>query len=183
MSDESVHPNAEAERVIARLRPHGRVLVLPTLIMIATVAVASYFVGNLAEEWQNNGLLIGAVAVVVLFWLLPLLAWLSRRYVVTSRRIVVRHGLFVRTRQELLHSRGYDVRVRRHALQSLFRTGTIELRTGPDRPLVLRDIPRPGLVQAALHDLIEKNQQHLAPRWRQTGGRANDDETTAWGQR
>jgi membrane protein YdbS with pleckstrin-like domain len=182
MSDESVHPSAEAERVIARLRPHGRVLLVPTLLMLATVGVASYFVGNLDEEWQNSALLFGAVAVVVLLWLFPLLAWLSRRYVITTRRIVVRHGLFVRTRQEVLHSRGYDVRVRRHAIQAVFRTGTIEIRTGPERPLVLRDIPRPGLVQAALHDLIEKNQQHLAPRWRQTGGRATD-ETSAWGQR
>ena len=182
MSDETGAPTPEAERVIARLRPHGRVLFLPSLILIATVGVTAYFAGNLPEEWENSALLIAAAAVIVLFWLLPTLSWLSRRFIITSRRIVVRRGLFVRTRQELLHSRGYDVRVRRSPVQSMFRTGTVEVRTGPERPLVLRDIHRPDLVQEALHDLIESSQQHLAPRWRQTGGRSVD-ETTTWGKR
>lgn len=182
MSDATETPTPEAERVVARLRPHGRVLFLPTLILIATVGVTAYYAGNLEEEWENNALLIGAAAIVVLFWLLPTLSWLSRRYVITSRRIVARHGLFVHTRQELLHSRGYDVRVRRSAVQRMFRTGTVEVRSGSDRALVLRDIPRPDLVQEALHDLIESSQQHLAPRWRQTGGRSVD-QTTAWGNR
>lgn len=182
MSDETAAPTPEAERVIARLRPHGRVLLLPNLILIATVGVTGYFAGNLPEEWENTALLIGAGAVIVLFWLLPTLSWLARRFVITSRRIVVRQGLFVHNRQELLHSRGYDVRVRRSPVQRMFRTGTVEVRTGPERPLVLRDIPRPDLVQEALHDLIESSQQHLAPRWRQTGGRSID-ETTSWGRR
>ena len=51
--------------------------------------------------------------VLVLFGgAVPLFRWMSERYVVTTRRLVVVHGLGTRTRQELLHSRGYDVTVR-----------------------------------------------------------------------
>ena len=45
--------------------------------------------------------------------LLPFLAWLTRRTTITTRRIILRSGVFARVRRELLHSRGYDVVVRR----------------------------------------------------------------------
>jgi uncharacterized membrane protein YdbT with pleckstrin-like domain len=182
MSDETGPTSPEAERVIASLRPHARALFWPSLVLIATVGAASYFAGQFTEDWQNWMVVAAAVAVVVLLWLLPTLAWLAKRYVITTRRIVLRHGLFVRTRQELLHSRGYDLKVRKNAMQTMFRSGNVEINTGLERPVVLRDIPRADLVQAALHDLMESNQSMVATRRQQDASRPTD-ETTAWGAR
>jgi uncharacterized membrane protein YdbT with pleckstrin-like domain len=182
MSDETGPTSPEAERVIASLRPHARALFWPSLVLIATVGAVSYFAGQFAEPWQNWTIVAAAVLVVVLLWLLPTLAWLAKRYVITTRRIVLRNGLFVRSRQELLHSRGYDVTVRKHALQTMFRSGNVVINTGLDRPVVLCDIPRADLVQAALHDLMERNQSMVASRRQQDASRPTD-ETTAWGAR
>ena len=182
MSDETGPTSPEAERIIASLRPHARALFWPSLVLIASVGAGSYFVGQFAEEWQNALVAGTAIGLVVLLWLLPTLAWLAKRYVITTRRIVLRHGLFVRTRQELLHSRGYDLTVRQTALQSMFRSGDIEINTGLERPIVLRDVPSADLAQSALHDLMEQSLNPVAAR-RQQEQSVQRDETVRWGER
>ncbi|MCU1542588.1 MAG: hypothetical protein JWM50_453 [Microbacteriaceae bacterium] len=170
------------EAVVARLRPHGRALFWPSLAMILILGGTGYFYGSFDETWQNLAVLVAALVLSILLWLLPLLSWLGRHYTVTTRRIVLRSGFFVRVRQELLHSRGYDVTVRKHAMQSLFRSGDILINTGLDHPVVLRDVPGADLVQSALHDLMEHSQNPLAAR-RQQEQSAPPDETTMWGVR
>ena len=157
-------PAPPPEVVIARLRSHARVLFWPTLFLIGACGVTGYYYGSLAEPWQNVLLLIGAGLVVALLWLLPLVSWLTRRYTVTSRRIIFVHGIFVHERQELLHSRGYDVTVRKNWLQSLFRSGTVRINSGLEHPLLLRDVPDADLVQQVLQDLMEQSQTMMASR-------------------
>jgi uncharacterized membrane protein YdbT with pleckstrin-like domain len=99
-----------------------------------------------------------AGVLVISGWLIPLCRWLSTRYTITTRRVVVRSGLVVRSRQELLHARIRDVTVRRGALQAVFRSGDVILNSGRD-PIVLKDVPSADLVQEALHDLIEAAQR------------------------
>jgi uncharacterized membrane protein YdbT with pleckstrin-like domain len=172
----------EGERVVARLRPHGRALFWPSLVLIAVVGAAGYLQGSFPLEWENALVPIAAALVIVLLWLLPLLSWLGKRYVITTRRIILRRGFFVRIRQELLHSRGYDITVRKSALQSMFGSGNVEVNTGLEHPVVLRDIPGADLVQGALHDLMESSLNPIAARRQAEASRA-PDETTAWGTR
>lgn len=173
------------ERILARLRPHGRVLLLPSLVLVAVAGVAGYLGGVLEESWQVSALYGAAALVVVLFCLVPLLAWLGHRYVVTTRRLVLRRGLLVRVRQELLHSRGYDVSVTRGPLQSVFRSGDVRINTGLEAPVVLRDVPNADLVLRALQDLMEASGNPMASRRQQYESRpgAAPDETQAFGER
>ena len=175
------------EAIVARLRPHVRVLFLPILGLLVILAATGYFAGSLRPVWLNYVVLgVSAVLVIVVF-LAPLLSWLGRTYTITTRRIVLRQGLMVRTRQELLHSRGYDVTVRQNGLQQLFRSGDVLINTGLDRPVVLRDIPSADLVQSALHELMERSLNPIAARRQQEQSRPPEsgypDETTAWGSR
>lgn len=154
----------------------------PSIVLIGAAGAVAFFFGSFREDWQNLAVLAGGVVAVVLLWLLPMLTWLSKRYIITTRRIVLRHGLFVRTRQELLHSRGYDITVRKNALQSMVGSGDVLINTGLDRPVALRDIPNADLVQGALHDLMEKSANPIAAR-RQAEQSAAPDVTNAWGRR
>jgi membrane protein YdbS with pleckstrin-like domain len=121
----------------------------------------------------------------VLLWVLPLLNWLAHRYVITTRRLVVRRGLVVRVRQELLHGRGYDVSLRRGPLQTLFRSGDVRINTGLEAPVVLKDVPNARLVVAALQDLMEAAGNPAASRRPPYDPRpgAAPDETQAYGRR
>ena len=169
------------EAVVARLRPHARALFWPSLVLVVTIGLFAYFYGSFDEFWQNLAVLIAAALIVLFLWFLPLFAWLGRHYTITTRRIVLRNGFLVRVRQELLHSRGYDVTVRKGALQTLFRSGDVEINSGLDRPVVLRDVPDADLVQEALHDLMEHSANSVATRRQQA--QSAPDETTMWGRR
>ncbi len=170
------------ESVIARLRPHGRAMFWPSIALILIAGFAGYFYGQFPEAWENLGVLVGAALLALLLWLIPLFAWLGRNYTLTTRRIVLRSGFLIRVRQELLHSRGYDVTVRKTALQSAFGSGDVEINTGLDHPVVLRDVPNADLVQAALHDLMESSQNVVASHRQQEATRSSD-ETIIWGTR
>ena len=169
------------EAVVARLRPHVRALFWPTLALVLIVGATAYFTGTFPDLRMNLAVGIGGALLVFLLWLLPLLAWLGRNYTITTRRIVLRSGFLVRVRQELLHSRGHDVTVRKGALQTLFRSGDVEINSGLDHPVVLRDVPDADLVQEALHDLMERNLNPVAARRQEQ--QSSPDETTAWGRR
>jgi uncharacterized membrane protein YdbT with pleckstrin-like domain len=128
---------------------------MPAIALIVIVGAASYGAFALDETWQVLAVLLGAVVAAGLLWVLPLLRWLSTQYLITTRRIVLRRGLLVRTRQEVLLSRSFDVSLRRSGLQSAFRSGDVLINTGLDRPVVLRDLPRADLVLRALGDVME----------------------------
>jgi len=172
----------QPEAVVARVRSHARVLFWPCLVLVADAGALGYFGGTLPEAWQNWAVLAGAVLVAILGFLLPLIAWLGRNYTITTRRIVLRGGILVRTRQELLHSRGYDVTVRKNGLQAMFGSGDVLINTGLERPVVLRDVPGAALVQATLNDLMELSVNPVATRRQQEQSRP-PDETTVFGSR
>ncbi len=120
-------PAQPPEQIVARLRSNARALFWPSLALIAASGAVGYFAGRVTEVWEIVLLWSAAAAVLLLLFLLPLASWLSRRYTITSRRLILRHGFFVRVRQELLHSRGYDVSVKRNWLQSIFRSGDVRI--------------------------------------------------------
>jgi uncharacterized membrane protein YdbT with pleckstrin-like domain len=161
-----------AEVVVARLRPHGRALIWPTVALVTVAAVAGYFVGSFPQAWENLAAAGVTALLVLVLWVIPIIAWLVRNYTITTRRTILRQGFAVRVRQELLHSRAYDVTVRQTAAQRLlFGSGDVSISGGGDHAVVLRDVPRADLVQAALHELIEAN------------AIGTPDETVHWGTR
>jgi len=127
----------------------------------------SYFAGSFPENWMNLLLLAGGVLLALLLFAVPVLRWLAQNDTITTRRVVIRSGVLVRSRQELLHSRGYDVTVRQAGLQLLFRSGDVLINTGLEHPVVLRDVPHAELVQSALHDLMEAGLNPIAARRQQ----------------
>ncbi|QWS34173.1 PH domain-containing protein [Curtobacterium aetherium] len=158
------------ELVVARLRPHARRLVRPAVFVVLVAAAGGFGFGVFRAElaWVNVLVAVLTVVLVVLGGVVPLLRWMSQRYVVTTRRLVVSHGLGTRTRRELLHSRGYDVTVRRRGTQGLFRSGDVLVFPGDDPALVLADVPHADLVVAVLHDLVEAHEarrRHREPDW------------------
>jgi membrane protein YdbS with pleckstrin-like domain len=127
----------------------------PSLAFVAVSGAYGYFAGYFDALWARLAVLAAAVLLALLLFLLPLASWLSRRIIITTRRIVLSRGFFVRRRQELLHSRGYDVELSRGPMQSMFGSGNLRVTVRGETVLMLRDIPKARTVQVALHDLME----------------------------
>jgi uncharacterized membrane protein YdbT with pleckstrin-like domain len=157
-------------------------LIVPALLLIATAGGAAYGLAALPEAWQQLAVLGVALVIVLLGSFLPFLAWLTRRTTITTRRIILRSGVFVRLRQELLHSRGYDVTLRRSWAQSAFGSGDVRIDTGHDHEVVLRDVPNPQLLQVALHELMAQSDTGISDRRRAEQSDADGD-TVVWGGR
>lgn len=143
---------------VARFRPHARRLVWSALVVIAVAGATGYFFDNLPAGFENWMLVAAASAVVFLFALLPFLAWWTRVYTITTRRVIERTGIFVARRRELSHVRGYTIGMRRGILQRMWGAGTLTLSNGVDAPLRLVNVPSAALVHEVLVDQVEVNQ-------------------------
>ena len=161
---------------MARLRPHSRALFFPTVALLADIAAVSYFAGSFPEQWMNLLLLAAGALLALLLFVVPVLRWSAQNDTITTRRVVIRSGILVRSRQELRLSRGFDVTVRQAGLQLLFRSGDVLIDSGVEHPAVLRDVPNAELVQSALHDLMEAGFNPIAGP-RQHDQRQHRDET------
>lgn len=144
------------ETVVARLRPHTRGLVWPGILLLLIAGATGFFAGTLPEEWMNLAVLAAAGILFIVGCVVPWTRWMSRGYTITTRRTIVRSGLLTRERRELLHSRASDVTVRASPLQSMVGSGDVRIGTRGEEPLVLKDVPSANLVQATLHDLMER---------------------------
>lgn len=142
--------------VVADLRSNVASLILPTILLIAVVAALAFFGLRLAEAWQQWAVGGGAALIVVFGFIVPLWFWSSRRYTVTTRRTILRDGMVVRRRREILHARVVEVSMRRSPGQSLAGSGDVVLEMGGGHSAVLRSVRAPALVQAAIMDLVEE---------------------------
>ncbi|PCE14971.1 hypothetical protein AUC47_02185 [Microbacterium sp. SZ1] len=156
------------ELLIARFRGHARRLTWSALVLIGVFGGTGYFFDNLPEPFENWMLLSAAGALTLLLVVIPWIVWWSRTVTVTTRRVIVHHGIGARNRQEMSHARGYTIGVRRGALQRLWGAGTITLSNGVDAPLRLANVPNVRLVHETLADQIEVS-QILAHRDAQSG--------------
>lgn len=142
------------EEVVVRVRRHGRHLTVPIALLFAVAGAGGFFIGSLSETWMN--LVAAGVALVLVFGALgPILAWLSRRVVITTRRVIVHSGFFVRHRTEVSLGRVREVRSRQNPVQRMWGSGDIDLYVGAE---ATRIPDAPGLKQlhAAIQELSER---------------------------
>ncbi|WP_394551157.1 PH domain-containing protein [Agromyces sp. MMS24-JH15] len=184
-SDPAGVPKGATERVVARIRRHGRILILPSLLLIVVAGATSYLVATLDEAWQRIAVLAAGGVLVLVGTALPLLAWLGTRTTITTTRVILRSGVFVRTRRDLPHRAGYAVSVRRSLGQRMAGSGDVRIDAGHDRPvIVLRDVPSPEVVASALHELTEDAVRAGMPfATRPFAGGGDTGDTVAWGSR
>ncbi len=158
----------DPEALVADLRPNIVALVVPAIVLVAVVAAVGFF-GLRLEGWQRWAALGGGALVVLLAFVLPLWAWASRRYTVTTRRTILRDGMLVRRRREVLHARVLEVVLRRGPLQVVAGSGDVILELGSGHVATIRSVRSPALVQAALTDLMETQRAEREFRRRNTG--------------
>lgn len=143
---------------VAEFRSHARRLFWSALVVIAVAGAVGFFYGNLPAPFENWMLLTAAAVVLFFLVLLPFLAWWSRRWTITTKRVIERSGVFVPRRRELTHVRGYAIQLTRGPLQRVWRAGTLVLSNGVDEPMRLANIPSADLVNECLVDQVEVNQ-------------------------
>jgi membrane protein YdbS with pleckstrin-like domain len=145
------------EHVVARLRRSARSLTGPVLLFLAICYGTGFLWNRLPAPWLNSALPIVALAAVIGFCLVPLLLWMNRVTVVTTRRLVTRRGFLVRESTEFVLGRGSTMTLRRGPLQLLAGSGDVIVHAGAQGTMILRDVPHAKLVHQAVSQLIEQS--------------------------
>ena len=153
----SVPPVREApEQVVVRLRRSGRHLLFPALCFVALCFGTGYFWNRLQLPWMNAALPIVALGLAVILSVLPLVFWLNRVTVITTRRLIVKRGFLVRERTEFLLGHGREAVLRRGPVQLLTGSGDVIVHAGSEGTMILRDLPRARAVHRAVTELLHR---------------------------
>jgi hypothetical protein len=98
-------------RRLARIRPSGIRLFLPFLALALACFGASFYSGRLPEQWMNITMYSLAGAISLIFWLIPVLRFLTSYVDVFTTRVLHRSGLMGQQRSEANFSQVTDVRL------------------------------------------------------------------------
>lgn len=144
------------EEIVVRVRRHGRHLTLPVAMLFVIAGAGGYFIGSLPEAWMNWAALAVAALLFVFAAIGPILGWLARRAVVTTRRVIVHHGFFVRHRSEVSLARVREVRSKQNPVQRMWGSGDIDLFVGAEATRI-PDAPGLNGLHAALQELAARS--------------------------
>jgi uncharacterized membrane protein YdbT with pleckstrin-like domain len=165
---------ADDEEVVLDLHPHWKRLLLPALLVPVVVGVATYLLFVLPDGSTRTPLrwTVIALAVVVLgrFSVWPFVGWQTTSYVLTTRRVVIRRGVFARSGRDIPLTRVNDVSFEHSLLDRLLRCGTLTIESAGERgQVVLPEVPDVELVQREVYRCVEEET-------RRVGGATERDE-------
>jgi uncharacterized membrane protein YdbT with pleckstrin-like domain len=156
----------DGEEVVRNLRPHWRRVVVPVALLPIVVGLASFGWFTLPSgSWRQPlryAILVVALLILLRWSVRPLLFWLTTRYVVTNRRVLMRNGVLSRTGRDVPLTRINDVSFSRTIIERCFGSGTLVIESAGDRgQVILRDVPTVEPVQRDIYRLVESEAQRL----------------------
>ncbi|GAA2683121.1 PH domain-containing protein [Actinoplanes palleronii] len=150
---------SEQEEVVLHLRPHGKSVVGPVLVLVLTIA-ALVMAWVLLPDNEGGRIGLGLVAAITLYHgaryaVHPLAQWRCTHYVLTSDRILLQHGILTRERRDLPLNRVNDHALSQSLLDRMFGTGTLVIDSIGEQSARLTGVPHAQQVQTTLYELIE----------------------------
>jgi uncharacterized membrane protein YdbT with pleckstrin-like domain len=150
----------EGEHVVVTTRTHPKVLLLPVLVLVVTLAVAA-FVQRLGEGDAAGimHLVVWILAgVVILWWVVrPFITWLTTHYTFTNRRFIKRSGLIAKEGRTIPLNRISGVDFEIGVIDRVFGCGTLVVSDASEEGRVeLHDIPRVEQVQLKVADELHR---------------------------
>lgn len=157
-----------AEVKVVRFHAHGGALIWPFLFLTALAGLAPYLLSFELEIWLQIVLVIAYVLITFIFVIAPFFRWLTNTNLITTERIIVRRGFFVRQKSEVLLTQVTELKLRRSPIQRIFRSGDIIVRTVSGARLILRNVPALVGIADALQEVLTRqsarsNAQQLPP--------------------
>jgi uncharacterized membrane protein YdbT with pleckstrin-like domain len=142
------------------LHPHWKALVLPVLVLLVTVPVASFLAARAPDGASRTpvrvAIVVLALVVVVLGTLAPFLRWVTTHYVVTNRRIITRRGIIARSGRDMPLSRVNDISFSHTVWERVLGCGTLVVESaGETGQLTLSSVPDVEQVQRRIYELAD----------------------------
>jgi uncharacterized membrane protein YdbT with pleckstrin-like domain len=170
----------EDEVLVLVLRPHIKRLVGPVLLLLVIAPLAGYLAAVVPDgplaPWLRAAVAVAAGLVLLRWTLWPFLVWWNTVYAVTSRRLVMRQGVFSRSGHDMPLTRLNDVSFSHDMIERMLGCGTLVVESAGERgQVVLADVPRVEHVQRTLYRLSDDARQSVTGRARQLRADVDDD--------
>jgi uncharacterized membrane protein YdbT with pleckstrin-like domain len=153
------------EDIVLDLHPHWWFFVRPSLAFAAAVALGI----ALAGQAQDNGVialvLLGLMALTALWWVVRYARWRTTNFVVTTDRLVWRHGVLAKSGREIPLDRINDIAFNQSLFERLLGAGDLTIESAGERGQQnFTDIPKPAHVQNVIYAEVDRLKQRDAER-------------------
>lgn len=166
---------APGEVIQFEMRPHWRVVLLPTIALLALVFSGFYLFGKFGTWFDGSTeAIMRTLLIVVWFGLLiylvvvPYARWLTAQYVFTNRRIITREGVLHRQGRDVPLDKINNVSFDTTFIERIFHAGTLRIESASDSgALAISDVPDLEVVQRKVYELVDANRREnmgLPPR-------------------
>ena len=163
------------ESLVLDLRPHWLALALPSLGLVAAIAVSLAVV--LAVEGDLGRVLsivaLALLVVAVIWFVVRLLGWLNTNFVLTSDRIITRRGVLTKSGIEIPLERINTVFFNQRLFERMVGAGDLAIESAGERGTeTFENIRKPAVVQREVYVQMEDNENRKFDRINVGGGRA-----------
>jgi membrane protein YdbS with pleckstrin-like domain len=154
---------SEGEQVVIHKHPHWKMLLLPYLVLIITVAAGIWLyllTQDTASPWNTIWpIAIGAVGLILIVWLflVPFVRWRTTHFIVTTDRVMAREGVIKRTGIDIPMSRISSVRFEHGLIDRIVGCGTLIIESSSQEPLEFDDIPQVERVHTHIYREVNDN--------------------------
>ncbi len=157
----------EGEEIVLDQRPHWFFLAGPVIALVASLVLAVVVSARVEGDLQTVALVPALLLVgVSLVWVLVRYArWATTSFVITTDRLIHRHGVLSKSGREIPLERLNDVSFHQTLFQRLIRSGDLLIESAGERgQQMFSNFPHPERTQNQIHRQIELAQGRDADR-------------------
>ncbi len=165
---------AEDEELLLHRHPHWKMLFLPAVTFIVATALGGFLSGLVERKLDGVAqtvalITIGVVWIGIVAWrcIPPFAKWQFTHFIVTDRRVLIRHGVLTHTGIDIPMGRISSVQFRHGLFDRMLGTGTLIIGSASDDPLEFDDIPQVQKVHSLLYhqvfDAMETDRERHDP--------------------
>ncbi|MBJ8347334.1 PH domain-containing protein [Antrihabitans sp. YC2-6] len=150
------------EQLLLHRHPHWKMLFWPAVTFVLITALAGFALGLVQNKVESdNPKLIALIAIAVVWvgvvaWRVvpPFIRWRATHFIVTDRRVLIRHGVLTHTGIDIPMGRISSVQFRHGLFDRMLGTGTLIIGSASEDPLEFDDIPKVQKVHSLLYHQV-----------------------------
>ena len=150
---------ADGEKVILSIRTHWKALAEPValgIFLLALLWLVWWFTRDLSYgSWVTIAVAVVSLGLAAWFVAVPILRWLTERYVITNRRISHRTGILTKVGRDIPLHRINDIGIEKNLLDRMLGAGSLLVSDATDKAgMLLHDVPWVESVHVQLQNLL-----------------------------